>query len=203
MMHDTFPFSLRGRDGALTVSYGANDDPEAWGYDVLGLPWPSDLARGLPVLTAQVSCQVRGYAAVMGWVQIVRIHVSELSTSLVVDGEKAPPGDHSWVDGPPHLRGLGIPFVSFGHCPTLFDAPASTESDIRFIADSFLTASPDALITRRSQPCAGISWGYSTAKAQKPELLPVSRLDDEDWTQALPILKETFPDWDFGTGWLV
>ena len=172
MMHDTFPFSLRGREGALTVSYGANDDPEAWGYDLLGLPWPSSLAQGLPVLTAQVSCQVQGYAAVMGWVRIVRIHISELSTSLVVDGEKAPPGDHSWVDGPPHLRGLGVPFVSFGHCPTLFDAPGSTESDIRFIADSFLTASPDALITRRSQACAGIPGDTQLQKLKSPSSCP-------------------------------
>jgi hypothetical protein len=132
--------------------------------------------------------------------QVVRIHVSEESTSLVANGDKAPPGDHSWVDGPPHLRGLGVPFVSFGPCPMLFDAPASTESDIRFVADSFLTASPDALISRLSQACAGFRWGYSTGKGREPELLPLSPLGEEHWTQALPILEETFPDWEFGAG---
>jgi hypothetical protein len=35
-----------------------------------------------------------------------------------------------------------VPFTSFGECPTLFDAPASTESDTTFLADSWLTASP-------------------------------------------------------------
>ena len=202
MTHTTFPFSLRGSEGTVRVSYGVNEDPDHWGYGVLGLAWPPSLANGLPVLEARVSSPLEGYAAVMGWIQVVRIHVSELSTSMVVDGEQAPPGDHVWVDGPPHLRGLGVPFVSFGHSPTLFDAPASTESDIRFIADSFLTVSPDAVISRRLQPCAGLRWGYSTEKGQKPELVPLISLGEEDWAQALPILKETFPGWDFGSGWL-
>jgi len=200
--HTTFPFSLHGREGAVSVSYEPNDDPDRWGYGMLGLSWPSSLAMGLPVLEARVSSQLEGYAAVMGWIQVVRIHVSELSTTLVPEVEKAPPGDHTWVDGPPQLRGLGVPFVSFGPCPALFDAPASTESDIRFVADSFLAASPDALISRRSQACAGFRWGYSTEKGRQPELLPLSPLDEDDWTQALPVLGETFPGWDFGSGWL-
>jgi hypothetical protein len=201
-MPTTFPFSLHGAEGAVSVSYVANEDPERWGYGLLDLSWPSSLALGLPVLEARVSSSLEGYAAVMAWIQVVRIHVSDVSTSLVANGEKAPPGDHSWVDGPPHLRGLGIPFVSFGYCPTLFDAPASTESDIRFVADSFLTASPDALISRRSEACAGVRWGYSTEKGQTPELRPITQLNEKDWAQALPILEATFPDWDFGTGWL-
>ncbi len=201
-MDATFPFSLHGREGHVSIAYGANEDPERWGYGVLGLSWPSTLAHGLPVLEARVSSPLAGYAAVMGWIQVVRIHVSEASTSLVAEAEKAPPGDHAWVDGPPHLRGLGVPFVSFGPCPTLFDAPASTESDIRFVADSFLTASPDALISRRSQACAGFRWGYSTERGRTPELLPLTPLDGDAWTQALPILEETFADWEFDPRWL-
>ncbi len=165
-MEKTFPFSLHGCEGTVTVTYRANEDPERWGYGVLNLSWPSSLASGLPVLEARVSSPLEGYAAVMGWIQVVRIHVSELSTSVVSDSEKAPAGEHAWVDGPPQLRGLGVPFVSFGQCPTLFDAPASTESDIRFVADSFLTASPDALISRRSRACFGFRWGYSTQTGQ-------------------------------------
>jgi hypothetical protein len=199
---ETFPFSLRSGEGIVTVAYRANDDPEYWGYDVLGLPWPSSLAQGLPVLEARVSSSLEGYAAVMGWIQVVRIHVSETSTSLVSDGEKAPPGDHAWVDGPPHLRGLGVPFVSFGPCPSLFDAPASTESDIRFVADSFLTASPDALMSRRSRPCFGLRWGYSTKTDHQSELIPPSPLAESDWQQAMPLLEEHFPDWSFEPSWL-
>lgn len=201
-MEEMFGFSLRGREGTVAVTYGTNGDPERWGYGVLGLPWPSSLARGLPVLEARVSCPLEGYAAVMGWIQVVRIHVSELSTALVSGVEKAPAGDHVWVDGPPQLRGLGVPFVSFGPCPTLFDAPASTESDTRFVADSFLTVTPDALISRCSQACCGFRWGYSTQAGQNPELLPLSSLAGREWAQALPILEEHFPDWKFDPDWL-
>ena len=200
-MEETFPFSLHGGDGAVTVVYRANDDPERWGYELLGLSWSSSLAERLPVLEARVSSPLEGYAAVMGWIQVVRIHVSETSTSLVPGGEKAPPGDHAWVDGPPHLRGLGVPFVSFGPCPSLFDAPASTESDIRFLADSFLTASPDALISPRSRPCFGLRWGYATKAGQEPELIPPTTLGENDWHEALPLLEEQFPDWSFEPSW--
>jgi hypothetical protein len=92
--------------------------------------------------------------------------------------------------------------VSFGARPTLFDAPASTESDVRFVADSFLTASPDALVSRRSQACFGVRWGYSTKLGEQAELLPPTLLRGSDWEQAIPILQEHFPDWGFEPDWL-
>lgn len=201
-METTLPFSLRGHAGTAHITYQANEDPDRWGYGVLNLPWPSQLATGLPVLEARISTSLEGYVAVMGWLQIVRVHVAPSSTSLTPGGEKAPAGDHAWVDGPPQLRGLGVPFVSFGHCPTLFDAPASTESDIRFVADSFLTVSPDALISRRSQACFGFRWGYETRTGLKPELILPSQLNASDWQQDLPILQENYPEWSFDPDWL-
>jgi hypothetical protein len=200
-MDRSFPFSLRGRSGSVAVEYGVNEDPERWGYGILGLPWPPRLAGGLPVLRVTVSYPGEGYLAVMGWIQVVRIHVSELSESLVSDSERAPPGDHAWADVPPHLQGLGVPFVSFGPRPTLFDAPASTEIDIRFVADSFLTASPDALMSRLSRPFFGLRWGYSTRMREDPEVLPLTLLDVHHWGEALPILEEQFSDWHFNFEW--
>lgn len=200
-MAHAFPFRLRGIDGSVDVQYGPNQDPERWGYAVLGLPWPMQLAEGLPVLEVAVRYPADGYAAAMGWIQVVRISVSEASESLVPGGEKAPPGEHAWVDGPPQLKGLGVPFVSFGVRPALFDAPASTESDIRFVADSFLTASPDAVLSRVSQPCLGLRWGYATKAGRPAELLPPNALDVADWRHALPLLEEEFPDWTFEKEW--
>jgi len=197
-----FDFSLRGRSGTVTASFGRNDDPEHWGYGLLGLPWPTDLARALPVLEARVDVSLHGYAAVMGWIQVVHIRVAEESRSLVEGGEKAPAGEHRWVDGPPQLQGLGVPFLSFGMCPTLFDAPASTESDVEFVAHSFLTAAPDGLISRISEPCFGFRWGYSTRSGQEPTLLPPGVLAQAEWASALPLLTETFPDWTFGSDWV-
>jgi hypothetical protein len=202
LMQTTHTFSFRGREATAAVTYRDNEDPERWGYGLLGLPWPSSLATGLPVLEVDVSTPLEGYGAVMAWIQVVRIHVADSSTSLVPGGEKAPAGDHTWVDVPPQLQALGVPFVSFGRCPTLFDAPASTESDVRFVADSFLTASPDALVSRRSQACFGVRWGYSTKLGQQAELIPPTLLHGGDWEQAIPILQEHFPDWGFEPDWL-
>ena len=200
-MQQTFPFTFRGEPGTVTVDFHRNENPDRWGYGVLDLPWPATLATGLPVVEAHVTTGLQGYAAVMGWVQVVRIHVDDASTSLVADVEKAPAGDHTWVDGPPQLRGLGVPFLSFGQRPSLFDAPASTESDIRFVADSFLTASPDALLSRRSAPFFGLRWGYTTRSEQPHELIEPTPLGPTDWAQALPTLKEQYPDWTFEDGW--
>ena len=200
-MSETFALSLHGRKGSVNVELSANDDPARFGFGVLGLDWPVDLALGLPVLEANVSYEGEGYAAVMGWIQVVRIHVDERSESLVAAAEKAPAGDHVWVDGPPNLRGLGVPFVSFGPSPTLFDAPMSTESDVRFAADSFLTASPDALVSRRSRPCFGFRWGYSTQAGSAAELMYPAVLDGDDWRDALPTLEEQFPEWSFDPDW--
>jgi hypothetical protein len=201
-METTHSFLFRGREATAAVTYRENEEPERWGYGLLDLPWPSSLATGLPVLEVDVSTPVEGYGAVMGWIQVVRIHVADSSTSLVTGSEKAPPGDHTWVDVPPQLQALGVPFVSFGRCPALFDAPASTESDVRFVADSFLTASPDALVSRRSRACFGLRWGYSTKLGEPAELLPPTLLHRGDWEEAIPTLHEHFPDWGFEPDWL-
>jgi hypothetical protein len=194
---ERFPFRLRGAEGSVSVSSQENENPERWGYGTLGLTWPTDLAKGLPVCTARTECALEGYAAVMGWVQIVRIDVLESSQPLVAGMEKAPAGHHEWVDGPPQLRGLGVPFTAFGQCPTLFDAPASTESDTTFLADSWLTASPDSVMSRESFPVLGLRWGYSTRTGQPHELHEPTLLAESDWTETLPLLRETFPDWEF------
>jgi len=198
---ETFEFSLHGRKGSVTVDCSVNVDPSRWGFGVLGLAWPVDLAIGLPVLEATVSYPGEGYAAAMGWIQVVRLHVDERSGTLVSDGEKAPAGDHVWIDVPPQLRGLGVPFLSFGPCPTLFDAPVSTESDVRFVADSFLTASPDALISRRSRPCVGFRWGYSTQAGSETQLLSPALLSRDDWRDAVTILEQHFSEWSFDSNW--
>lgn len=200
-MTTSFPFRLRGATGSVSVSFEPNEDPDRWGYGTLGLTWPSDLAKGLPVLNARAVCSLEGYEAILAWIQLVRIDVLESSQPLAAGIDKAPAGHHEWVDGPPQLHGLGVPFTAFGVCPTLFDAPASTESDTTFLADSFLTGSPDALISRVSFPVLGIRWGYSTRAGQSPELHEPALLDESHWVEALPLLRETFPDWQFQPDW--
>src|SRR5262249_10962492 len=70
-MEETFPFTLHGQEGTVAVEFRENDDPDRWGYRILDLPWPSSLAKGLPVMHARVSTPLEGYAAVMAWIQVV------------------------------------------------------------------------------------------------------------------------------------
>ena len=99
-MESAFPFRLRGVDGWVEVQYGRNDDPERWGYGVLGMPWPMRLAEDLPVLGAAVKYHADGYAAVMGWIQVVRI----ASRRRAIPGSRTregPAGDHiGWMAHP-------------------------------------------------------------------------------------------------------
>jgi hypothetical protein len=108
----------------VIVSFEANEDPQRWGYGALGLAWPTELAHGLPVFRARTECSLDGYAAVMGWVQIVRID-------------------------------------------------------------------------RESFPVLGLRWGYSTRTGQPHELHEPAQLDESHWAKALPLLRKTFPDWQF------
>ena len=51
--------------------------------------------------------------------------------------------------------------------PDVIDAPAATESDTTFAADSFLTASPDALISRESFPVFGSAGAIQLARVTR------------------------------------
>jgi hypothetical protein len=200
-LQESFPFVLHGREGVVSVTCEPNADPDRWGYGILGLAWPAQLAERLPVFEASVSYTGEGYSAAMGWIQVVRIRIAEESKPLVAGSEKAPAGEHVWVDLPPSLHGLGIPFISFGPSPTLFDAPASTESDVHFVADAFLTASPDGVMSRRARPCFGVTWGYSSREGSEPELLQPRLAAGARWAEALSVLEEQFPDWTFDREW--
>jgi hypothetical protein len=53
------------------------------------------------------------------------------------------------------------------------------------------------LISRESFPVLGLRWGYSTRAGQPHELHEPVLLDESHWAEALPLLRETFPDWQF------
>lgn len=72
------PFTLRGDDGWVTAQYGVNEDPARWRYPVLELEWyRPELVRGFPVMQATVEHPAEGYAATMGWLQVVRYEVRD------------------------------------------------------------------------------------------------------------------------------
>jgi hypothetical protein len=178
------PFELAARAGEVAVSYGENDDPARWGYDLLGLDFAWEVARGFPVFRADVEYTGDGYAAVFGWVQVVWMSVA---------GE---PKTRVMVDVAPQLIGSGFPYVSFGVEPTMFDAPSTTHHDVAWIARTFLTASPDRLMTRVVAPVVGFRWGY-TVKDGDVTVAALDPASDNDWLEAQAVIAAQFTDWEF------
>src|SRR3954449_1741374 len=90
---------------SIHVRYGVNDDPRRWGYEVLDLDWYSeDVVRGFPVMQASVEHAAEGYAAQLGWVQVVRYQVRD-------PGESE---DVTVFDVPPQLSETENPYFAFG-----------------------------------------------------------------------------------------
>lgn len=185
MAGTTFGFRVREQDGEVRVAYGVNDDPMRWGFGLLGLDFEPDVARGFPVLEATVVYPGEGYAAYFGWIQLVRYWE---------DG-----GDEPTVmaDMPPQVRDIGMPYAAFGTRPVLFDAPAFDGGDVRWRAATFLTFTPDGLMTPVVEPACGFTWGYDLrAGAVTPTaLLPAGR---DDWLEVRREFAARFPAWTFG-----
>lgn len=178
------PFRLRELDGSVSVEIAANEDPRRWGYPLLGLDYPPEKALGFPVCRASVAYLGEGYGAFMAWIQIVRYHAG--------DGEET-----VLVDTAPQLSGSGMPYYAWGTNPSFFDAPSTTQGGTVWMADAFLTASPDALMTRAIEPLCGFSWGYTTP-GERPNLLPPVPVEPAAWSSARSVLTTRYPSWNFG-----
>ena len=179
---------MRGLDGRVTIDREVNEAPRRWGYHLLGLPYNAGTAEGFPVVRASVSFPGEGYAGAMGWIQLLRYGGGEVRGEVVE------------VDHPPQLSDAGTPYCYWGICPSFFDAPSTTLEGITWVAEVFLTASPDAVMTRTVQPVCGFRWGYTTTR-NPPELLPVEQIGAGGWKTARAALQERYPDWDFLPDW--
>lgn len=184
----TIPFQLRGVGGTVSVLYGVNEDPVRWGWAVLDLEWFSpELIRGFPIMQATVDHPAEGYAADMGWIQIVRYDIRD-------------PGEEEQLtvfDVPPQLAETDTPYAAFGVRPTFFDAPAMGAKDATWRADTFLVYTPDAVLSKVIRPICGFSWGYRL-QAGVALLDPLSVADASDWRRNLPDLRGRFRTWTFG-----
>lgn len=181
------PFRVRQIDGGVRVRYTRNEDPRRWGYDLLRLDFDTGVARGFPVIEAKVEYPAEGYAAIMSWIQVVRYLVGAQQQPTVI------------VDVAPQMRDAGMPYLSFGIQPTLFDAPAITERDVVWRAWSFLTYTPDALMTPVVEPACGFRWGYDVrdGSPEPTELLSAGR---DEWLEIRDELRARYPEWRFEGG---
>ena len=189
-MEHEIPFRLRGCDGVVRVSLTANDRPERWGYDHLGLPFDSREAMDFPVCSVSTRFAAEGYSSNLGWVQLVR-------------GSAEPPDDRDFfiLDLPPMFGDLALPFCTFGPSPDLFDAPSIAGRHGRFdwVAHTFLCSSPNCLMTPTVGAVLGFSWGYEI-RGSKISLVGPRDLTAVEWESHEPFLRQRCPGWTFLPG---
>ena len=174
----TLDFVLRGFAGRVRVSVVPNEDPAALGCRPAG--------RGFPVCTADVTYAGRGYAAMFGWIQLVR------STDNSSGGERFELDPYEPIGVTPH------PFCWFGLTPTLFDAPSRpTGADLDWVAHSFLAFIGDRFEARA---ILGFGWGFQIAGG-KIRLAAPAPLPDTQWDEHLPLLRAAHPAWRFASGY--
>lgn len=177
----TVPFEARGYIGSVSVSITTNDDPDAVGCP----PW----ARGFPICEAAVDFGARGYAALLGWVQLVRMRSPYLDP------------DDRWVTDPLEVyRDVETPFGFYGIAPTLFDAPARRDRSqyLDWHAESYLCFAPTSPMAREAKPVAAFSWGFLLDRGQ---IVPrdAQSLLLSAWSEHLELLEASYPTWAFMT----
>ena len=138
------------------------------------------------MVAATVDCPAEGYAAVMGWIQVVRHRAAPASRPEVL------------VDVAPqmHKADARMPYFAFGVRPTFFDAPSTDDDDCEFRAHAFLTASPDALMSPVVEPLCGFGWGYRVV-AGVPGIAPLEPAGASEWASMRAELEPRYPRWTF------
>ena len=171
-------FSHDGDRGRVYVSCSANDDPASVGK--------GEDARGFAMCKAIIAFPGQGYRALFGWVQLVR------STDGAVAGVFEMDPARFFEDSP-------APYCFWGFAPTLFDAPSrDSRAPMEWLAHSFLAVTPrDAGERKEVVPLLGFSWGFTIDAREQITLTPPARLVASDWTAHLPLLRGSFPTWEF------
>ncbi len=173
------PFEARGYRGDVTVSIRANEAPEAIGCPLSAL--------GFPVCEARVDFSATGYAAILGWVQVVRMRSPHLTP------------DDQWVVDPLEIYGhLDTPFGFHGIAPTLFDAPSRSDRSryLDWQAESYLCFAPTSPMAREAVAVAAFTWGFLLDRGEvtprEAKVLPLS-----SWSEHLELLGHSYPGWEF------
>jgi hypothetical protein len=169
---------LTGRRGYVDVVVAVSDDPQELGCQ--------EAARGFPYCSASISHPAHGYAAALGWIQLVR------ST------DNASGGAAFELDPFEPLGSVSHPFCFFGFLPTLFDAPSRDPiRDLEWTAHSFLCRLGGR--DREVQAMLGFAWGFAIRDAVIAPGGPEA-LTQREWDSHLPILSREHPAWSFVPG---
>jgi hypothetical protein len=174
-------FVLRGIEGRVSIAFARNDDP--------GLVGSAAESLGFPMCDATVDYPARGYAALLGWVQLVR------SDDNISHGAEFEIDPLAFLGDVPH------PFCWIGIDPHLFDAPSrSAKHDLDWTARSFLCV-PDGSDDEGLEVHAllGFSWGFSI-RDEEIRLVPPALLSAADWNEHVAGLTLRYPAWRFVRG---
>ena len=190
------PFTHFGRRGIVAVTYGATDDPQVAGFDILpGMRFDIAQCRGYPTMAAVIeSYEGKGYRTICGWIQIV--------TGVRTGGGK-PLETLIEVDTLPAMGDIPVPFASMGNLPQMFDAPCHNLNgydQLHWTADTFLTTIPIRSREEDIRRLLGFRWGYT--ESADPARHPVARLPfavtgPEAWNALLPTLRKDYSTWRF------
>jgi hypothetical protein len=182
------PFRLRDQTGHVEVVVEPNQDPSGLGCGLLSDHIEADTAVGFPACTATIHYERAGYAAALGWIQLVR------STDGASNGQQYD------LDPLALLRGVDTPYAFFGIKPVLFDAPFRPSlADLDWQAHTFLCFSPDAVMTKTVCAATGFRWGFRLEDGVFT-FHSVETLAPEVWTGHIPMLAAMFPTWTFRPG---
>ena len=188
MRRSVIPFELRDLPGEIHVALEANEYPTRLGCGLLTGEVPAAAAIGFPVCTATIRYDLDGYAAMLGWIQLVRC----------TDGVQS--GASFELDPLALFRDVEMPYAFFGVKPTLFDAPfRAARADLIWQAHSFLCFSPDAIMGKRVHAVAGFGWGFWLQDGHFFFHGPTA-LTPDDWNLHLPLLSTTYSRWQFRPG---
>jgi hypothetical protein len=166
---------MDGLPGHVDVSVDINTNPAALGCQ--------PAARGFPFCSASVTHPARGYAAALGWIQLVR------ST----DGPSR--GATFEMDPFEPLGPVSHPFCFFGFLPALFDAPSRDPIvDLEWDAHTFLCRLGND--EREAQPLLGFAWGFSVRNGGITPRGP-DVLDARAWETHRAVLAAQHPAWSF------
>lgn len=173
-----WPFTLAGTRGHVDVVVAVNDEPQELGC--------REAARGFPYYSASISHSARGYAAALGWIQLVR------STDNASGGAAFEMDPFQPLGPVPH------PFCFFGFLPALFDAPSRDPiGDMDWTAHSFLCRLGER--DQQVQPMLGFSWGFVIRDVVIAPWGPEA-LTAQDWDVQVAVLARERPAWSFMPG---